>query len=147
MLRRIITLTAAALVALAIAAVPLAVAGEDDEAPPPAPPAAPAPAPAPAPQPAPQPAPKPAPKPTSPHNSGGSESSNSGSSPVSSPQTTTHNVAQTTTVPQGGVQAGAGGTANQGSNDRMSTGLGIAGLSLAVLAGGIALRRRYSFTE
>jgi hypothetical protein len=88
----------------------------------------------------------PAPK----HASAGSESS--GSSESSSHSTPTANVAATTpttstsdtgTVPQGGVQAGAGGTASQGPSPvLMASALGLA--LLGVASGGAALRRRFS---
>jgi hypothetical protein len=47
--------------------------------------------------------------------------------------------ASVSTVPQGGVQAGAGGTATDGGNAALAIG---AGLLLVATAGGFALRRR-----
>ena len=75
---------------------------------------------------------------------GGGGGGNSGASNTANttPVATTP-VAETFTVPQGGVQAGAGGTAPQGSADSLQVGLGIAGLALALAAGGFVLRRRY----
>jgi hypothetical protein len=72
---------------------------------------------------------------------GGGGSSAGTSSSGTSPTTST--VAQTTTIPQGGVQAGAGGMAQDGSGSMLlPIGLGLIGLTLAG-AGGLALRRRY----
>ena len=148
MLHRILSMTAVALVALAIAAVPFASAGEDDDAPSPAPPTAPAPVPPPAPVPAPQPTPAPAPAPEKApkaENSGGSNSSGNNSGNSRSNQQTTRSftpVQQTTTIPQGGIQAGAGGTAPQDSGSMLPIGLGLIGLMLAG-AGALTLRGRY----
>ena len=46
----------------------------------------------------------------------------------------------TGTIPQGGIQAGAGGTANDDS--AAALGLGSGALMLVLTAGGLALRRR-----
>lgn len=46
----------------------------------------------------------------------------------------------TGTIPQGGIQAGAGGTADDGSAAVLSLGLGA--LMLVLTAGGYVLRRR-----
>lgn len=148
MLHRILSLTAVGLVALAIGVTP-AMAGEDDgdpTTPPvtttPVPAPVPPPAPVPAPQPTPAPAPEKAPKA---ENSGGSNSSGNNSGNSRSSQKTTRSftpVAQTTTIPQGGVQAGAGGTAPQDSGSMLPVGLGLIGLMLGA-AGALTLRRRY----
>jgi outer membrane biosynthesis protein TonB len=150
MLHRISLLAAVVMAALAISVTP-ALAGEDDgdpttppvtTTPAPVPPPAPAPAPQPAPQPAPKKAPKKAPKA---NNSGGSKSGKSNSSKGKSHNQTTRTytpvVQQTYTIPQGGVQAGAGGTAPQDSGSALPVGLGLIGLTLA--AGGFILRRRF----
>jgi hypothetical protein len=47
----------------------------------------------------------------------------------------------TGTVPSGGIQAGAGGTAEMGSNPAL-LGLGSGALALVLTAGGFVLRRR-----
>jgi len=161
MLNRISLMAAVAIAALAISVTP-ALAGEDDGNPA-TPPVTTTPAPAPTP------APTPAPKvevPKSVQNeldrlqnevrdlkreaakesSGGGGGGNSSASNSSSNARTSFTpvAAQTTsTVPQGGVQAGAGGTAPDGSDNMMvlPIGLGLIGLMLA--AGGFALRRRH----
>ena len=46
----------------------------------------------------------------------------------------------TGTIPQGGIQAGAGGTADEGPSSALL--LGSAALMLVLAAGGLALRRR-----
>jgi hypothetical protein len=153
MLHRISLLAAVVMAALAISVTP-ALAGEDDgnpltppvttvpaPVPPPAPvPAPPAPTP---PKPAPKKAPKKAPKA---ENSGGSKSGKSKSSKSKSHKQTIRSytpvVQQTYTIPQGGVQAGAGGTAPQDSGSELPIGLGLIGLTLAA-AGAFTLRRRY----
>jgi outer membrane biosynthesis protein TonB len=146
MLHRILSLTAVALVALALGVSP-AMAGEDDGDPT-TPPVTTIPAPAPVPPPAPVPAPTPAPKPApekapKAKNSGGSKSSGSkGQSSKKTTQSYTPVAQQTYTIPQGGVQAGAGGTAPQDSGSVLPIGLGLIGLTMAA-AGALALRRRY----
>src|SRR4029079_13061185 len=50
----------------------------------------------------------------------------------------------TGTIPQGGIQAGAGGTADEGSTAGLPWG---GALILVVAAGGLALRRRHRLTS
>ena len=78
------------------------------------------------------------------NNSGGSESGRSGNK---APQTPLVRVSSqpvsgvdTGTIPQGGIQAGAGGTAGEGSPSALL--LGSAALMLVLMAGGLVLRRR-----
>ena len=145
MLHRISLLAAVVMAALAISVTP-ALAGEDDGTPPPPPvTTVPAPVPPPAPVPAPtppQPAPKKAPEkaPKAEH-SGGSKSSGSKSNQHTT-RSFTPVAQQTFTIPQGGVQAGAGGTAPQDSDSMLPIGLGLIGLMLGA-AGALTLRRRY----
>jgi hypothetical protein len=150
MLHRISLLAATVVTALAVAVTP-AMAGEDTGVPPAPPPPAPAPTLTPAPAP-----PPPAPKPKKhkkhkkhkKQSSEGSESKGSSSGSNSggttrSYTTTVRPVVRTYTIPKGGVQAGGGGTAQQGSEDVLPVGLGLIGLTLAATAGGFALRRRH----
>ena len=112
------------------------------------------PAPAPVSPPAPAPVSPPAPSAPS-ERSQGQESQESGNSgrrsgserkqttaPVPTHQNTANVQAatDTATVPQGGVQAGAGGTADAGSS--LALLLGSGALGLALTAGGVSLRRR-----
>lgn len=71
----------------------------------------------------------------------GSRSNEIGSRPTQVVQTTTPVSAgvDTGTIPQGGIQAGAGGTADDGSNAGL---LGGGALILVLAASGLALRRR-----
>jgi hypothetical protein len=77
---------------------------------------------------------------------GGSGSVGESAQPVVTPQVVTRpaaNVASsvdTGTIPQGGIQAGAGGTADDGSASALLPG---GALMLALAAGGLALRRRH----
>ena len=167
MLRRTLV-TGAAIMATAAAVAPSAMAGEDDQAPPPAPPPVTETVPAPPPPPvtvtvpAPPPeqpaaAPAPAPQPQtetqqgggSPggSESGGSESGGSASKPrtrvVVRYRTRTVFVrggTDTGTVPSGGIQAGAGGTASD-SHTPLTLGLASGGLAFLLTAGGLARRR------
>ena len=84
-----------------------------------------------------------------PENSGGGESGGSGSggSVQNTPQTplvrlssTPVSGVDTGTIPQGGIQAGAGGTADEGSPSALL--FGSAALMLVLAAGGLAVRRR-----
>jgi hypothetical protein len=93
------------------------------------------------------PAPAPTPKHSSKKSSGGGSNSSSGTSPsaevaqtpVSTEVATT---SETTTIPQGGVQAGGGGTAIADNAGSMVGVLGaVAGLGL-ILAGTVLARRR-----
>ncbi len=74
----------------------------------------------------------------------GSQSKQRTTAPATLPvvQNTTTPVADTDTgtIPQGGIQAGAGGTAGEGIGPAIL--LGSAGLALVFMAGGLALRRR-----
>jgi outer membrane biosynthesis protein TonB len=137
----------------------IALAGEDDNTtpPPPPPPAEPAPPP-PTPQPvpvtpAPLPTPPPAPIPPAPKKAKvkkpavktTTKSSNKSVSSSPSPSPSITPVANTSVdtgvVPQGGIQAGAGGTAANGSSSLpLALTLGLA--AFGVTSGGVALRRR-----
>ena len=103
-----------------------------------------------APSPQPQPIPTSQPKKESHEESGnGSESAGKPASSQAIPQvvqTTTPVSAgvDTGTIPQGGIQAGAGGTADDGSMAGLFWG---GSLMLVVAAGGLALRRRDSLTS
>jgi hypothetical protein len=63
-----------------------------------------------------------------------------GSLPVVQSTTTTVADTDTGTIPQGGIQAGGGGTANDGT--ALALLLGSGALVLTLMAGGLALRRR-----
>ena len=85
-----------------------------------------------------------APAPSGGDNAGGSESGRSG---TKAPQTPLVRLSSqpvsgvdTGTIPQGGIQAGAGGTADGGSPSALL--FGSAALLLVLMAGGLALRRR-----
>ncbi|HEX6715400.1 MAG TPA: hypothetical protein VF066_18555 [Thermoleophilaceae bacterium] len=132
----------------------VALAGEDDsdDTPPavqPAPePTTPQPVPVePAPAPAPAPAPVSAPEKTTVKSTKKKSSSHSsGSSNTSSPsRSSTTPVANTSVdtgiVPQGGIQAGAGGTAADSSSPLLIA-LALGFLAFGVTSGGVALRRR-----
>ena len=148
MLKRTL-LSGLAIVASAAAFAPSAMAGEDDPAPPPTPPPAadPVPPPAPTPPPAPPPpAPVSAPKRSNTTNGG------SGGGSSAKPKTVTvvrHRTVDvktkndTTTVPTGGIQAGAGGTAAGGQTPAL-LGLGSGALALLLTGGGLARRRARS---
>jgi len=76
-----------------------------------------------------------------------SEESDSGASGMTAPQTPVVQVSSqrvsdvdTGTIPQGGIQAGAGGTADDGTGSALL--LGSAVLMLMLTAGGLVLRRR-----
>jgi hypothetical protein len=56
----------------------------------------------------------------------------------------TGSTVDTGTVPQGGVQAGAGGTARGQGTSMASPALAVAVLALSLTAGGVMLRRRLS---
>jgi len=94
------------------------------------------------------------------HNSGGGGSGNSGSHNTGSTNTGTVGTTNTTprqsqaltftgsnvdtgTVPQGGIQAGAGGTAADGGTS-VALALGLGLLAFGLTSGGVALRRRAS---
>jgi outer membrane biosynthesis protein TonB len=78
------------------------------------------------------------------NNAGGSESGNSGSNVPQTPQVRVSSQpvsgADTGEIPQGGIQAGAGGTVDEGSASALL--LGSAALMLVLTAGGLVLRRR-----
>jgi hypothetical protein len=61
---------------------------------------------------------------------------------VTRPVTHTARVAQTTTVPSGGVQAGGGGTSAAPSTPAAAIGLGGTSLALLLGAGGLTAARR-----
>jgi hypothetical protein len=160
MLHRISLMAAVVIAALAISVTP-ALAGEDDGDPA-TPPVTTTPAPAPAP--APPPAPTVEIPPRIEHEldrlkdevrdlkreaakggggGGGGGNSGAGNTTASTAPITTPVAQKTFTVPQGGVQAGAGGTAQDGSGSLLPIGLGLIGLTLAGAVSGVALRRRY----
>ena len=95
--------------------------------------------------------PPPAPKPEAPkkQSGGGSGSEGASENTPAAPQvvqTETPVTAgvDTGTIPQGGIQAGAGGTADEGSTAGLLWG---GSLILMVAAGGLALRRRAGLTS
>ena len=96
--------------------------------------------------------PKPAPVTPKKHKESGSNGGSNGGSGVAGKtekrssslpvvqSTTTVADTDTGTVPQGGIQAGAGGTADEGTGPALLLGSGA--LVLMLMAGGLALRRR-----
>jgi len=162
MQRRLAMLAAASLAGLGFAASP-ALAGSDGDEPPAIeqPPAPPPPAPLPlpeAPAPAPAPAPTPAPTPAPEAGTQGEQATNRGSTKAASKskttrpttrtirpvsfKTTTRTVSGVTTIPSGGVQAGAGGTSLSPATPSAAIGLAGGSLVLLLTSGGLVAARR-----
>ena len=152
MQRRLAMLAAASLAGLGFVASP-AMAGSDGDAPPAIeqPPAPPTPAPLPLPE-APAPAPTPAPAPAPAAGTQGEQATNrpTKSAPKSktktqrqvSFKTTTRTVSGVTTIPSGGVQAGAGGTSLSPATPSAAIGLAGGSLVLLLTSGGLVAARR-----
>jgi len=150
MQRRLAMLAAASLAGLGFVASP-AMAGSDGDVPPAIeqPPAPPTPAPLPLPE-APAPAPTPAPAPAPAAGTQGEQATNrpTKTAPKSKTQrpvsfkTTTRTVSGVTTIPSGGVQAGAGGTSLSPATPSAAIGLAGGSLVLLLTSGGLVAARR-----
>jgi hypothetical protein len=161
MQRRLAMLAAASLAGLGFAASP-ALAGSDGDEPPAIeqPPAPPPPAPLPLPEaPAPTQAPAPAPAPEA--GTQGEQATNRGGGTKAAPKsrttrptartarpvsfkTTRRTVSGVTTIPSGGVQAGAGGTSLSPATPSAAIGLAGGSLVLLLTSGGLVAARRRS---